>query len=185
MNNWAILLTALFALASPNLVVADESIVDFESAEIGKPIPQWTEQEVVFELAHVPKKSKALGRIMFFPHIGSGKKGILNAMANEPIPIRVTFPRPVSRVRLKLWGSTTSASLIEAFDANGKVIAKDSLEQVPTRTKPEEHVPFFDATLQGDSIAYLEVSGSQPGGFLAIDEMDITYFGNESVSPGK
>ena len=75
MNNWAILLTALFALASPNLVVADESIVDFESAEIGKPIPQWTEQEVVFELAHAPKRARPLGGSCSFHTLAAEKKG--------------------------------------------------------------------------------------------------------------
>ena len=72
---------------------AGEPVLDFEQAEIGKPLPAWTEQGVVFKLAEPLTQSKAAGRIMFFPHIGSGPKGILNAMATEQaIPVLATLP---------------------------------------------------------------------------------------------
>ena len=163
--------TIFVAIALCQAAFPQESIVDFESATIGKPTPNWTEQGVTFGLAHQPRKSKAVGRISFFPHLGTNKKGIVNAMANEAIPVRVTFEKPVKSVKLILWGSTTSSALLEAYDAEGKRIAKDGMERVPVRSKPEEHVPFFELAVEGEGIAYIEVSGSQPGGFLAIDEI--------------
>lgn len=167
--------TTLFAaLLFGHAVIAQDAIIDFESTTVGKPIPTWSDQGVAFGLAHQPKKSKAVGRISFFPHIGTNRKGIVNAMANEAIPIRATFEKPVKKVQLVLWGSTTSAAKVEAFDIDGKRIAKDELEQVPVRKAPEEHVPFFELTVEGESIAYIEISGSQPGGFVAVDEIRIS-----------
>jgi hypothetical protein len=151
--------------------MAQEAVIDFESALIGKPTPTWSDQGVTFELAHPPKKSKAVGRISFFPHLGTNRKGIVNAMANEAIPVRAKFERPVKKVQLILWGSTTSSALVEAFDIGGKRIAKDGLEHVPVRKTPEDHVPFFELAVEGEGIAYIEISGSQPGGFIAIDEI--------------
>jgi len=168
-------LTVSMALTFSCLSVADESSIDFESAEIGKPTVKWADQGVVFDLAHAPTKSKAIGRVMFFPHLGTQRKGILNAMANESIPVRVTFPRPADKVRLVLWGSTTSAALVEAFDSQGNLIAKDGLDQVPIRKHPEEPIPFFELTVAGGQIAYLHISGSRPGGFVAIDEIRWNY----------
>lgn len=166
------LLTVVLAgLAVSGFANAQDRVVDFESAMIGKPIPTWADQGVTFELAHQPQKSKAKGRVSFFPHIGTNRKGIVNAMANESIPLRATFEKPVKKVELVLWGSTTSAALVEAFDADGKRIAKNGLEQVPVRKTPEEHVPFFELSVAGESIAYVEISGAQPGGFVAVDEV--------------
>jgi hypothetical protein len=162
-----VLVTAMFCIPA----VAQEKVIDFESTTIGKPLPTWTEHGVSFGLAHQPRKSRAIGRITFFPHLGTNRKGIVNAMANEAIPIRVTFEKPANKVQLVLWGSTTSAALIEAFDVDGKRIAKDGREHVPVRKTPEEYVPFFELTVEGEGIAYVEVSGSQPGGFLAVDEI--------------
>ncbi len=152
-------------------VGAQDSSIDFESAPIGKPMPIWSDQGVSFGLAHLPKKSKAVGRISFFPHLGTNRKGIVNAMANEAIPVRATFEKPVKRVQLVLWGSTTSSALLEAFDVDGNRIAQDGIEHVPVRKKPEEHVPFFELAVKGDGIAYIEITGAQPGGFVAVDEI--------------
>jgi hypothetical protein len=152
---------------------AQDSIVDFESTTIGKPIPTWSDQGVTFGLAHQPQKCKAIGRISFFPHIGTNRKGIVNAMADEAIAIRATFEKPVKKVQLVLWGSTTSAAVVEAFDAAGKRIAKDGLEQVPVRKTPEESVPFFELAVEGEGIAYIQIGGSQPGGFVAVDEIRV------------
>ena len=68
-------------------------------------------------------------------------------------------------------GSTSSSALVEAYDVDGKRIAKDGLEHVPVRKTPEDHVPFFELAVEGDGIAYIEISGSQPGGFVAVDEI--------------
>lgn len=177
-NSFAVLIAlSVFAYA-----FAEETVIDFESAEVGKPTPQWTEKDVVFELAHGPTKSKAKGRVMFFPHLGTDRKGILAAMADESIPVRVTFPRPVNHVTLVLWGSTTSSALVEAFDAEGKLVAKDALDSVPVRKNPEEQVPFFEMAVSAERIAYLEISGSRPGGFLAIDELRWKFQYGESAA---
>ena len=96
---------------------AVETVIDFEKAEIGKPEPTWTEKGVVFKLAGPLAQSKAAGRIMFFPHLTSNHKGILNAMATEQaIPVQATFPKSTSRVTLVLWGSTGCPALLEALD---------------------------------------------------------------------
>ena len=163
--------TIAAALAVGRIAMSQDAVIDFESTQVGKPMPSWSDQGVTFGLSHQPKKSKVVGRISFFPHLGTGRKGIVNAMANEAIPILATFEKPVRNVSLVLWGSTTSSALVEAFDADGKRIAKDGLEQVPVRKRPEDHVPFFELAVKGEGIAYIEISGSQPGGFVAVDEI--------------
>ena len=170
-TNRSSMATIAFAFAFGSRAIAQDSIIDFESVQVGRPEPTWSDQGVTFGLAHQPKKNRAVGRISFFPHVGTNRKGIVNAMANEAIPVRATFEKPVRKVQLVLWGSTTSSALVEAFDADGKRIAQDGLEHVPVRKKPEEHVPFFELVVEGEGIAYIEISGSQPGGFIAVDEI--------------
>ncbi len=155
-------------------VRASDFVIDFEEVEVGRPKPSWTEKGVRFELAHPPKKSKAEGRISFFPHLGTGRKGIVNAMAAEAIPIRVTFEKAAKKVTLKMWGSTTSSAYVEAFDRDGKSIAKKELDRVPVRKTPEEPVPFFEMEVEAPNIVCLEIGGSKPGGFVAIDELHWT-----------
>jgi len=167
--------SAILVFAMPPVASSQDLVVDFESAQIGKPIPNWSDKGVTFGLAYNPKKSRAVGRISFFPHLGTGHKGIVNAMANEAIPVRATFDKPVSNVKLVLWGSTTSSALVEAFDFDGKLVAKDGLDHVPVRKAPEEQVPFFGLAVEGDGIAYIEISGSKPGGFIAVDEIRWVY----------
>src|SRR5687768_18459605 len=82
-----------------------ETVIDFEQAEIGKPVTNWVEKGVVFTLAHQPKQTKAAGRVMFFPHLATNHKGILCAMANDQIPVQATFLKGASSVTLVLWGS--------------------------------------------------------------------------------
>ncbi len=163
--------TIAMALLASRIVMSQDAVIDFESTQIGKPVPTWSDQGVTFAPAYQPKKSKAIGRISFFPHLGTGRKGIVNAMANEAIPVRATFEKPVKKVKLVLWGSTTSSALVEAFDGEGRLITKNGIEQVPVRKQPEDQVPFFELALMGDGIAYIEISGSQPGGFVAVDEI--------------
>jgi hypothetical protein len=96
-------------------------------------------------------------------------------MAEESIPLRISFPKPISKAILKLWGSTTSSALVEAFDHNGNVVAKQELEQVPRRKSPEEPVPFFDLTIESPEIEKIHISGAFPGGYVAVDKIQFTY----------
>jgi hypothetical protein len=157
---------------------AEEIVLDFEQAEIGKPTPTWTEKGVVFNLAGPPAKSKAKGRIMFFPHLGTNRKGILNAMATEQsIPVQATFPNGASAVTLVLWGSTGCPALLEALDANGEVVDKVSVASVPGRKAPADPVPFFELAVRApaaSTIAAIRFSGPRDGEFLAADEIRFT-----------
>lgn len=150
---------------------AAETIVDFEQAEVGARPTKWEEEGVVFQLAHAPKQTKAKPRMVFFPHLGTGHKGILCAMAMEPIPVEIRFPKRVSSVTLKMWGSTGVAAIVEAFDEAGTVIDRTELTEVPRRSKPGEPVPFFEMTVRGGKIACVRFSGPRAGEFLAADEV--------------
>jgi hypothetical protein len=168
-----VFLCGLWALASASQ--ADSTvIITFDKAETGKPIPSYTYQGIVFALAHKPTKSKADGRVMFFPHLKTKRSGILNAMANESIPVEVHFPKPVSSVTLVLWGSIGSAALVEAFDKDGKVVDKAMRANVPDRTGPEQPIPSFELTVKASAIAYICFSGAPPGGYLVCDEVRFT-----------
>ena len=95
---------------------AEEIVIDFEQAEIGKPTPTWTEKDVVFNLAAPPARSKAKGRIMFFPHLGTNRKGIVNAMATEQsIPVQATFPNGASAVLRPMLPSLPPAAAMFAI----------------------------------------------------------------------
>ncbi len=157
-----------------DIAQSDDRILDFEKAESGKPMTHWEDQGIRIELAHAPKKSKAAGRITFFAHLGTGLKGVVNAMANESIPLRVKFDSGAVRVTTKLWGSTTSAAYLEAFDKDGKSIGKNAIDKVPARKSPEDHVPFFELSVDAPNIAYVEIGGAKPGGFVAVDELRFT-----------
>jgi hypothetical protein len=168
--------TALMTLLSLAAVVhAEEVVIDFELAEVGKPVPAWTEKGVVFNLAGPLTRSKAKGRIMFFPHLATNRKGLLNAMATEQaIPVQATFPRHASAVTLVLWGSTGCPALIEALDAEGRVVDKASVEAVPGRKNPADPVPFVELTVKAPAIAAIRFSGPRDGEFLAADEIRFT-----------
>src|SRR5512145_3361044 len=97
-------------------------VITFDKVETGKPVASYTAQGVVFALSRPPARSKAAGRVMFFPHLKTDRKGILNAMADESIPVEIRFPKPVLSVTLELWGSIDSAALVEAYDKDGKVV---------------------------------------------------------------
>src|SRR5438045_3094036 len=73
-----------------------EVVITFDKVETGKPMPSYTDQGVVFALSRRPSLNRSAGRVMFFPHLKTPRKGILNAMANESIPVEVRFPRPAS-----------------------------------------------------------------------------------------
>jgi hypothetical protein len=154
-----------------------EVVVDFEKAVTVLPdgkasrIPKWEERGVVFTLAHEPRTSKGKGLLMFFTHLSDGHKGIVCAMATEPIPVRATFPKPVSSVTVAMWGSTGMPALLEAFDAEGKVVDRASLQSIPGRKAPGDPVPIFTMKVSAPRIAYIEFSGPREGEYLAADEV--------------
>ena len=159
---------------------AEQVVVDFEKAvpllADGKAnrVPRWEEKGVVFTLAHEPQQTKGKGMLMFFTHLSTGHKGIVCAMATEPIPVRATFPKPVSSVTVSFWGSTGTPALLEAFDAEGKVVDRASLESVPGRKAPGDPVPIFTMTVNAGRIAYIQFSGPREGEYLAADEVRFT-----------
>jgi len=154
--------------------------VDFESAvplladQKANRVPQWEEKGVVFTLAHEPQHTKGKGMLMFFTHLSTGHKGIVCAMATEPIPVRATFPKPVSSVTVSFWGSTGTPALLEAFDGDGKVVDRASLDSVPGRKAPGDPVPIFTMTVRAAHIAYVQFSGPREGEYLAADEVRFT-----------
>ncbi len=169
MNRVALLVVTAIALpaAGPR-----EAVIDFEAAEIGKPVPTWTEQGVVFSLAGPLEHSKAVGRVMFFPYLPTERKGILNAMAHEQqVPLQAKFPAPVSAVTLVLWGSTGCPAKLQAFDKNDQLVAETAMPAVPGRKAPADPVPQFELTVRAAQIATIRLSGPRTGEFLAVDEL--------------
>src|SRR5580692_8973355 len=121
---------------------AEETVVDFENAvplladHKANRVSRWEEKGVVFTLAHDPQQTKGKGLLMFFTHLSTGHKGILCAMATEPIPVRATFPKPASSVSVSFWGATGTPAVLEAFDGEGKVVDRASLDSAPSRKAP-------------------------------------------------
>jgi len=159
---------------------AEPVVVDFEK---GVPlladgqanrVTRWEEKGVVFTLAHEPQQTKGKGMLMFFTHLSTGHKGIVSAMATESIPVRATFAKPVSSVAVSFWGSTGVPALLEAFDGEGKVVDRSSLDSVPGRKAPGDPVPIFTMTVKANRIAYIQFSGPREGEFLAADEVRFT-----------
>jgi hypothetical protein len=109
--------------------------------------------------------------LIFFTHLSTGHKGIACAMATEPIPVRAKFPRPVSSVTVSFWGSTGTPALLEAFDADDKVVDRASLDSVPGRRGPGDSVPIFTMAVKAGRIAYIQFSGPREGEYLAADEV--------------
>lgn len=174
-------LPPLVLLAAISTAGAQETVIDFEQAEIGKPVPTWTDKGVVFNLAAPLNHSKAVGRVMFFPHLATNHKGILNAMATEQaIPVQATLPGGATTVTLVLWGSTGCPALLEALDKEGAVIDQASVAAVPGRKAPADPIPFFQLTVkapEGSTIAAIRFSGPRDGEFLAADELRFTAIG--------
>jgi hypothetical protein len=170
------LATLLLALGcAVSAANAGEIVIDFEQAEIGKPVPTWTDQGVVFRLAGPLAHSKAVGRIMFFPHLATNHKGLVNAMATEQaVPVLATFPTRATAVTVVMWGSTGCPALLEALDEKGEVIAKAVAAAVPGRKKPGDPVPFLTLSVKAQAIAAIRWSGPRDGDFLAADEIRIT-----------
>jgi hypothetical protein len=159
---------------------AEPVVVDFEKAVPlladgnANRVPRWEEKGVVFTLAREPQQTKGKGMLMFFTHLSSGHKGIACAMATEAIPVRATFPRPAASVTVSFWGSTGTPALLEAFDAEGKLVDHASLDSVPGRKAPGDPVPIFNMTVKAGRIAYIQFSGPREGEYLAADEVSYT-----------
>jgi hypothetical protein len=169
------LLVATGCAWSAELVVVDfEKAVPVLAGGNANRVPRWEEKGVVFTLAREPQQTKGKGMLMFFTHLSSGHKGIACAMATEPIPVRAAFPRPASSVTVSFWGSTGTPAVLEAFDAEGKVVDRASLDSVPGRKAPGDPVPIFTMTVKSDRIAYIQFSGPREGEYLAADEVSHT-----------
>src|SRR3954463_13259123 len=140
MHARTIVLTVLSCLVAP----AEEPVtIIFDKVETDKPMSSYTDLGVVFALSHPPSTSRAAGRVMFFPHLKTPRKGILNAMASESIPVEVRFPKPVKSVTLVLWGSVGSKAVVEAYDTDGNVVDWASRDAVPARNRPGQPHPKF------------------------------------------
>jgi len=162
------------ALAAVPPPAPGEIVVDFEQTTIGVPMPSWEEKGVKFRLyGRLQRTPAAVPRIEFFPHIATDHKGIINAMSNDQgVPLEMALPGAgASSVTLVLWGSTGCPVLVEAYDKDGKLLDKKSLDSVPGRKAPEDPVPFVTVTLKAPAIAYVYVSGPRNGEYLATDEL--------------
>jgi hypothetical protein len=171
MHARTIVLTALCCLVAP---ADDQVTITFDKVETGKPMSTYTDQGVVFTLSRPPSTSLAAGRVMFFPHLKTPRKGILNAMAGESIPVEIRFPKPAASVTLVLWGSIGSKAVVEAYDPDGNEVDRASRDAVPARTGPEQPIPSFELTVKASAIAYIRFSGAPPGGYLVCDEVRFT-----------
>ncbi|HEX4795859.1 MAG TPA: hypothetical protein VH370_18875 [Humisphaera sp.] len=152
---------------------AGEIVLTFPTATVGKPAPEWTEAGVTFTLASAPERSKAQGRIMFFPHLKTDRHGILNAMANEQaIPVKAQIKDGATSVTLVLWGTIGCHAWLEAHDKDGKLLDRAALpDTVPQRKSPSDPIPSFELTVKADNIAYILFGGAPNGGALVADEM--------------
>lgn len=169
-----LLFSAALCCAGAQVVVSFEKAPTVSPDGMAVRLPKWEDKGVVFALAHEPKQSKAKGLVMFFTHLSTGKKGIVCAMATEPIPVRATFPKPVSSVTLEMWGSTGVPALLEAFDAEGAVVDRKSMDAVPSHQAPGDPVPVFTMSVSGKRIAYIQFSGPREGEYLAAGELRFT-----------
>lgn len=176
--------TILLAILGSLGVPADGTLIlTFDATETGKPMPSYKDQGVVFVLSRPPTRSRAAGRVTFFPHLKTPRKGVLNAMANESIPVEVRFPKPVAAVTLVLWGSIGSEAVVDAHDADGKVVDRAFRDRVPERTGPEQPIPSFEIAVKAPAIAYVRFSGAPPGGYLVCDEVRAAPAGDPVATP--
>jgi len=179
---WVLVVGTALGLASA--ASAEEVLIDFEQVpirldpqndELVNRLERYEEKGVAFKLAREPERSKARGRIMFFPHLGSGRKGLLNAMASEQqLPVQVRFSQGASAVTIVFWASSGASAKLEAFNRRGEVVARDELKIVPGRKRPEDAIPTFTLKVAADEISHVEFSGPRTGEFLAADEVRFT-----------
>jgi hypothetical protein len=158
---------------APQRNAAGEIVLNFANAPVGKPFPTWKEGDVTFALASSPQHSRAQGRVMFFPHLKTDRRGILNAMANEQaIPVKAEIAGGAASVTLVLWGTIGSHAWLEAHDKDGKLLDRAALPgTVPERKSPSDPIPSVELTVKADHIAYVLFGGAPNGGALVADEM--------------
>jgi hypothetical protein len=158
---------------APRKNAAGEIVLSFASAPVGKAVPSWTESGVTFTLASAPQHSRAQGRVMFFPHLKTDRRGILNAIANEQaIPVKAQIANGAASVTLVLWGTIGSQASLEAHDKDGKLLDRAALPgTVPERKSPSDPIPSFELTVRGDHIDYVLFGGAPNGGALVADEL--------------
>ena len=161
------------AETSPPRNGAGEIVLTFANATVGKPVPTWADGGITFSLASAPRRSKAQGRVTFFPHLKTDRKGILNAMATEQaIPVKAAIEGGASSVTLVLWGTIGSTAWLEAHDKEGKLLDRAALRgTVPERESPSDPIPSFELTVKGQGIAYVLFAGAPDGGALVADEV--------------
>ncbi|BDC52447.1 hypothetical protein F183_A47620 [Bryobacterales bacterium F-183] len=171
----------MLLFAGSVLCAQERLVVDFEGVTVllapndkANRVEQWEDKGVVFRPAHAPKKTKAKGLVMFFEHLSNRHKGIGSAMALEEVPVRATLPKPASEVAVTFWGSTGVPAVLEAFDADGKVVDRAAVAAAPGRKAPGDPVPMFTLTVKGSKIAYVQFSGPRPGEYLAAEEVRVT-----------
>lgn len=158
---------------APPRNTAGEVVVTFADVAVGKPVETWTSGDVTFSLASAPQRSKARGRVMFFPHLKTDRKGVLNAMANEQaVPVKADIKGGASSVTLVLWGTVGSKAWLEAHDRDGKLVDRAALPAaVPQRKDPADPIPSFELSVKGRDIAYVLFAGAPNGGALVADEV--------------
>src|SRR4051812_488435 len=159
---------------SPQMNAAGEIVLTFAAAPVGKALPTWKEGDVTFTLASPPQHSRAQGRVMFFPHLKTDRRGILNARANEQaIPVKAQIAGGgATSVTLVLWGTIGSQAWLEAHDKDGKLLDRAALPgAVPARKSPSDPIPSIELTVKGDAIAYILFGGASNGGALVADEL--------------
>jgi hypothetical protein len=158
---------------APPRNAAGEIVLTFAGAVPGKPVETWTAGDVTFSLASPPRRSKARGRVTFFPHLKTDRKGILNAMANEQaIPVKAAIKGGASAVTLVLWGTVGSNAWLEAHDKDGRLLDRAALPgTVPQRQDPADAIPSFELSVKGENIAYILFAGATDGGALVADEL--------------
>src|SRR6185312_5130403 len=168
----AVLLLGFVRLGMAQTNFPPIEVVTFDKAEItGRWVDSWEDNGVKFTPAHAPSKSKAKAQLMFFPHLPSGRKGILSAMADDPIPVRASFTNGCSSVTISFWGSTDCPARLDAYNTEGRLLDKAGLEKIPGRKAPGETIPTFELTVKGTNIAYIEFSGPRPGEYLVAEEV--------------
>jgi hypothetical protein len=165
--------TASSTQAAPQRNAAGEIVVTFKDAPIGKAMPSYTQGGIAFSLASPPQHTRAQGRIMFFPHLKTNRRGILNAMAKEQdIPVKCQISSGASSVTLVLWGTIGCHAWLEAHDKDGKLLDRAALpDVVPQRKSPSDPIPSFELTVKGNDISFILFGGAPNGSALVADEV--------------
>jgi len=159
--------------AAPQKNAVGQIVVTFNDAPIGKAVPSYTKGDLTFSLASPPQHTRAQGRIMFFPHLKTNRRGVLNAMAKEQdIPVKAQIAGEASSVTLVLWGTIGCHAWLEAHDKDGKLLDRAALpDVVPQRKSPSDPIPSFELTVKGNEIAFILFGGAPNGSALVADEV--------------